>query len=271
VNYSRLRSGSGEGSSVSAGVVDRGITDVTGGCIVYRVYKYVVYIPFLLIWTLLNFIGVALIAPLNARVAGRLFGGAWGRGLLLAVPGRLRVSGIENLQSDASFVIVANHLSLIDIPILYGWLPLNLKWVMKKEVRTIPLIGFGSAMLGHIFLDRSDHEAAVRELQRLESTLGPGTSILFFPEGTRSRSGRLQAFKLGAFHLARDLKLPILPVTIVGSDGILHPDSMDLFPGSAELIIHPAISSEEVVSSSPEALRDRSREIVRSALPESPG
>jgi len=247
-------------------VEERTEIDVRGGYIVYRVYKYVVYIPFLLLWTLVNFIGVVLVAPVNVRVAGRLFAGAWGRGVLLAVPGRLRVSGIEHLDSLSPFVIVVNHLSLIDIPILYGWLPLDLKWVMKKEVRRIPLIGPGCAMLGHIFLDRGNHDAAVRELQQLKHTLRPGTSILFFPEGTRSRTGQLQPFKLGAFHLARDLELPILPITIVGSDRILHPDTMDLYPGSAEMIIHPPIGREEVRSSSPEALRDRSREIVRSAL-----
>ena len=127
-------------------------------------------------------------------------------------------------------------------------------------------IGAGTVMLGHVFLDRSDHDAAVRELQRLESRLQPGTSILFFPEGTRSRSGSMQAFKMGAFHMARDLKLPILPVTIRGSNKILTPDGMDLHPGAAELVIHPALGREEVVTCEPEALRDRSREIVASAL-----
>ena len=161
---------------------------------------------------------------------------------------------------------MANHLSLMDIPILYGWLPLDLKWVMKKEVRKIPLIGSGTAMLGHIFLDRSNHDAALRELQHLEKILKPGDSILFFPEGTRSRSGTLQAFKMGAFHMAGDLQVPILPVTIRGSDKILTPDGMDLHPGGAELIIHPAISREEVTSCDPEALRDRAREVIASAL-----
>ena len=84
----------------------------------------------------------------------------------------------------------------MDIPILYGWLPLDLKWIMKKEVRRIPVIGIGTAMLGHIFLDRSDRKVAVQQLREVKEHLLPGTSILFFPVGTRSRDGKLQAFKL---------------------------------------------------------------------------
>jgi 1-acyl-sn-glycerol-3-phosphate acyltransferase len=237
-----------------------------GGYALYRIYKILVFMPFLGLWTLLNFLGVVVVAPFSARVASRLFGGLWGRGLLWLVPCGLSLSGEDNIDADTSYIVVANHLSLIDIPILYGWMPLDLKWVMKKEVGKIPLIGAGAAMLGHVFLDRSDHDAAVRELHRLENNLQPGTSILFFPEGTRSRSGNLQAFKMGAFHMARDLRLPVLPVTIRGSDRILTPDGMELHPGSVEMVIHPAIGREEVRSCEPEALRDRARGIIASAL-----
>lgn len=235
----------------------------------YQIYKYLIYIPFLPLWTLLSFLGVVVVAPFSPRVASRWFGGMWGRGLLRAVPARLLISGKENVDPGTPYIIVANHLSLLDIPTLYGWLPLDLKWVMKKEVRKIPLIGSGTAMLGHVFLDRGNHEEAIMELQQLKENLQPGTSILFFPEGTRSRSGALQAFKMGAFHMAQDLEVPILPVTIIGTDKILTPDGMNLHPGTARLIIHPAISAEIVRSSTPEVLRDLSREVVASVLDES--
>ncbi|MDX1733790.1 MAG: lysophospholipid acyltransferase family protein, partial [Halioglobus sp.] len=203
-------------------------------------------------------------------IASRLFGGAWGRGLVRAVPCRLRITGLEHIDPGTPYILVANHLSLMDIPILYGWLPLDLKWVMKTEVRRSPLIGSGTAMMGHIFVDRADHDAAIHELHVLEDNLQPGMSILVFPEGTRSRSGRLQAFKMGAFHMAVELQVPILPITIRGTNAILTPDTMDLNPGRAELIVHPPISRADVVASSPEALRDRAREIISSALHEPP-
>jgi 1-acyl-sn-glycerol-3-phosphate acyltransferase len=232
----------------------------------YPVYKYLVYIPFLILWTLLNFLGVVVVAPFSPRKASRWFGGLWGRGLVRAVPVRLYITGLEHLDPAKSYILVANHLSLMDIPMLYGWLPLDLKWIMKKEVRNIPVIGIGTAMLGHIFLDRSNHDAAIRELQQLKAHLQPGTSILFFPEGTRSRDGRLHAFKMGAFHLARDLDIPLLPISIRGTDALLTPDGMDLHPGTAEMSIHPAIPVEEVRASSGEQLRDRARNIIASKL-----
>ena len=234
----------------------------------YQVYKYVVYIPFLLLWTVLNFIGVVLMVPFSPRLASRWCGGNWGRGLMWAVPSRVLFSGDKHVDPGASYILVANHLSLMDIPLLYGWLPLDLKWIMKKEVRKIPVIGVGTAMLGHIFLDRSNHQAAIRELQQVKENLQPGTSILFFPEGTRSRTGKLQGFKMGAFHMARDLGIAILPISIVGTDEILTPDGMDLFPGAARMVIHAPIPVEEVRSCSGETLRDRSRDAIAAALPE---
>ena len=234
----------------------------------YQIYKFIVYIPFLVLWTVLNFIGVVLVAPFSPRLASRWFAGNWGRGLMWGVPSRVVVKGGEHVDAGASYILVANHLSLMDIPLLYGWLPLDLKWIMKKEVRRIPIIGIGTAMLGHVFLDRSNRQAAIRELEQVKEDLLPGTSILFFPEGTRSRNGELQDFKMGAFHMAKDLELPILPISLVGTDQILTPDGMDLFPGTARMIFHPSIPVEAVRESSGEELRDRSRAVIAGVLPD---
>jgi 1-acyl-sn-glycerol-3-phosphate acyltransferase len=232
----------------------------------YQVYKFLIYIPFLVFWTVLNFLGVVAVVPFSPRLASRWLGGNWGRGLMWAVPARVRVEGRERVDPGASYILAANHLSLMDIPLLYGWLPLDLKWIMKKEVRRIPIIGVGTALMGHIFLDRTNREAAIRELQAVRENLQPGTSILFFPEGTRSRNGTLQAFKMGAFHMAKDLDLPVLPITIRGADRILTPDGMDLFPGTARMIIHPPIPREAVRGATAEDLRDRCRGVIASAL-----
>lgn len=232
----------------------------------YAIYKYLFYIPWLLLWTLVNFLGVALVAPFSQQRASRWFGGMWGRGLLRAVPARLRIVGERDFDRRQPYIVVSNHLSLMDIPILYGWLDLDLKWVMKKELRKVPMIGGGCAMLGHIFLDRGNHQAAVEELQQVKDRLLPGTSILFFPEGTRSRSGQLQAFKMGAFRMAKDIDLPILPLTIMGAERILPPDNIKLRPGTATMIIHPPISVEEVRATDPEELRDRARAIIAAVL-----
>lgn len=234
----------------------------------YPLYKYLVYIPWLLLWTSINFLGVLVVAPFSQQKASRWFGGMWGRGLLRMVPAKLLISGGRDLDRRQPYIVVSNHMSLIDILILYGWLDLDLKWVIKKEVRKLPLIGSGCALLGHIFLDRCDTQASIEELQRVKGSLVPGTSILFFPEGTRSHDGKLQQFKMGAFHMAQDLDLPILPITITGANAILPPHNINLRPGSVQMNIHPAISIDEVRSATSEQLRDHAREVIGAGLEE---
>ncbi len=230
----------------------------------YKFYRYLVYIPWLVLWTAFSFFGVVLIAPFSRRYASRWCGRMWGRGLMYLVPSRIRVIGETRLDQSQPYIVVSNHLSLMDIPILYGWLKLDLKWVLKKELRKVPFIGGGCALLGHIFLDRSDREASIRQLKQVRGELQPGTSILFFAEGTRSRDGTLQGFKKGAFQMAKDLDIAVLPITIRGSDTILPPDGMRLRPGSARMIIHPPIAADLVAGMSCEELRDTTRKIIAS-------
>ena len=234
--------------------------------ILYRLYKYLVYIPWLVLWTAINFLGVVIVAPFSPRYASRWFGRLWGRGLMYVVPSTVEVTGRDTLDKSQPYVVVSNHLSLMDIPMLYGWLQLDLKWVVKKELRKVPFIGGGCARLGHIFLDRSDPEASIRQLKQVKSELQPGTSILFFAEGTRSRDGKLHDFKKGAFQMARDLEIAILPITVRDTDGILPPDGMGLRPGNAVMIIHPPIAASVVATLSSDELRDKTRQIIADGL-----
>ena len=124
-------------------------------------------------------------------------------------------------------------------------LGIDFKWVMKKEIKKIPGIGFGSQALGHIFIDRSSTKAAIETINSIKSKIKEGTSLVIFPEGTRSRTLEMLPFKKGAFWFAFDLNLPILPVTINGTREILPSGTMNLLPGKAEIIIHPAININE--------------------------
>jgi 1-acyl-sn-glycerol-3-phosphate acyltransferase len=234
----------------------------------YKIYRYLVYIPWLGLWTMLSAIGVMLVAPFSTLKASRWCGRMWGRGLMYLVPAKVRVVGQQHLDQEQSYIVVSNHLSLMDIPTLYGWLKLDILWVMKKELRKVPFLGIACARLGHIFLDRSNRQVSLSQLRQLKGELLPGMSIIIFPEGTRSRNGKLQRFKGGAFLMAKDLELPILPISMVGSDSILPPDGMGLRPGSAKMIIHPPIDPSEVRASSPEQLRDRARQIIATVLEE---
>ena len=150
---------------------------------------------------------------------------------------------------------------------LYGWLGVDFKWVMKQELRKVLGIGVACERLGHIFIDRSNHAAAVATLEAAKTKIVDGTSVIFFPEGTRSLDGRLMRFKRGAFRMALDLGLPILPLTVTGTRDVLPANTSDLMPGSARLIIHKPIAIEGKTAKDCQELSDRVRDVIASSLP----
>lgn len=135
-------------------------------------------------------------------------------------------------------MVVANHQSMVDIPVIHGFIGLHIKWVMKQELRRIPVFGTACHYLGCIFIDRSHHDAAIQSIRQAKKSMSAKASVLFFAEGTRSRDGQVQPFKKGAFVFARETGLPVLPVTIKHSREVLPPDSLNLIPGPVEIIVH---------------------------------
>ena len=233
----------------------------------YQPYKVLVMASAMTISTLIGGTAVLLLLPfLSARTVSRLCGRTWSRFNAFLTRMRVDVIGRANLDPNASYVIVSNHQSHYDVFVLYGWLETDFKWVMKKELRKIPALGIGCEKLGHIFIDRSNHQAAIASIQSARDQIRNGTSVIFFPEGTRSRDGRLRPFKKGAFRMALDLGLPILPVTIVGTRDILPPHSRDLMPGRAQLIIHPPVPVEGLGESDLADLMARVRSMIAEPL-----
>jgi len=129
---------------------------------------------------------------------------------------RVRVVGREKIRRDATYVMIANHQSFLDILVMFR-LFVHFKWVSKIEMFRIPLIGWNMALNRYVKLRRGDRESVTKMMQACEENLRDGNSILIFPEGTRSADGRLQAFKLGAFTLAQASRVPILPIVIEGT------------------------------------------------------
>ena len=208
------------------------------GWMLYQPYKWLIFAPFFVSTTL--FFGSATIVLsifLPSRWVSLICGTFWSRLNAWLTPISVNVTGRENVDPQQSYVVVANHQSLYDVFVLYGFLGIDFKWVMKQEMRSVPGLGIGCEKVGHIFVDRSNRKAALASIKAAESKIINGTSVVFFPEGTRSRDGALRQFKKGAFRFALDLNLPILPVTIVGTRKILPSDSLDLLPGKARLII----------------------------------
>jgi 1-acyl-sn-glycerol-3-phosphate acyltransferase len=183
-------------------------------------------------------------------------------------PVQVFVSGKGNIASKKSYVIVANHQTGWDIFLLYGYLPIDFRWIMKKELRKLPFIGFASEKVGHIFIDRSSPREAMTSLEEAKRKLVNGNSVLIFPEGTRSNSQQMLPFKKGAFKLANELGLDILPVTIVNSCRIKRKGFLNMLPGKAGLVIHPMIR-KEVFADDINGLIAHTREVIGSALPDS--
>lgn len=235
----------------------------------YQPYKWLVYIPLMLINTLVMGVFCLLICLVNGSLAGKFAARPWARFNMLITPASVKITGANNLKPGQSYVVVVNHSSLFDILVLYGWLDLDLKWVMKKELLKVPIIGIGCAAMGHIFIDRSNKQAAVQALRDAKKTLTKGKSVLFFPEGSRSRDDEMLPFKAGAFMMAKDIGLPILPVTVKGTNKILPSDTLDLHPGYAEMIIHPAIASEHIQSTELEELIQQTRSTIQKGLDQS--
>lgn len=139
---------------------------------------------------------------------------------------RLVVTGRQHLRKDRHYIIVANHQSLLDILAVCAALPVNFKFLAKRELFQIPFMGWAMSLANYIPVDRASHKSGREAMQRISRVLGTGVSVLLFPEGTRSPDGKIHAFKPGAFKLARDNKVELLPVVVDGTGQALPKRSM---------------------------------------------
>jgi 1-acyl-sn-glycerol-3-phosphate acyltransferase len=236
--------------------------------IFYRPYEWLVFFPVFFVDTLFfGIIALVVSSIANPRIGGYFGGVLWSRFNAFIVPMFVKVSGKENIKPDSSYIVIANHQSYFDVFLIYGWLGLDIRWVMKKELRKIPGLGFGSEKVGHIFIDRTNKRSALQSLENAKKRLVKGTSVVIFPEGTRSETGNPGVFKRGAFKLAIDFGLPILPVTVINTRKILPANSINLMPGKAKMIIHKPIDISSYNEENMNKLMDLVKNTITSALP----
>ena len=232
----------------------------------YQIYKYLVFYPLLVFSTISMGIMASLFAILVSARVGTVFGVIWSRFNSLVTPMFVKVIGKDKIEKKQSYVIVANHQSQYDIFVIYGWLPIDFRWVMKIQLRQVPFLGYACYKLGHVYIDRSNPEAAIRSINAAKDRIKNGTSIMFFPEGHRSEDGKLIEFKKGAFAFALDIGLPILPITITGTREVLPSNSTDLFPGRAAMIIHDPIDTAGYSVNNMQELMDRAKASIQKGL-----
>lgn len=240
--------------------------------LLYQPYKWLVFLPLLLLSTCFFVgLGMVIIFLSDDYAANRIAGVWWSRFNSYITPMRVKVIGSENIVKGQSYIVASNHQSSYDIFVLFGWLGVDLKWVIKTELRKYPVFGYAVEAGGNIVIDRSNPKEAYKSLEKARQKVTGGTSIIMLPEGTRSRTGELGPFKKGAFVLARDLNLPVLPVSITGTRKILPPKTLDLFPGRAVLQIHPPVDVSEYEGQPIEKFTDDVREIIRKGIEEARG
>jgi len=191
----------------------------------------------------------------------------WARfGLALNLtPVELR--GADNLP-DGPFILMSNHQSNFDILSLIAAIPRRVYWIAKKELFDIPLFGSSMRRGGYIPLDRSDGRKALKSMEEAAAIIRQGSSVVMFPEGTRSRDGRLLPFKRGGFMLAVRAGVPVIPVTINGSGRVNPSGLIRLYSGKITISLHPRITIPEGMkkSAAEEWLMERVRGTIDSAL-----
>lgn len=188
--------------------------------ILYILYQYLIGIPIFLLLTVFTAIVTVLTAPWKNSKPVHAIQQFWSKSFFYLLFLNIKVEGLENIHPGQSYVFVSNHQSMADVFAIYGWLPVVFKWIMKQELRHAPFVGPACAAAGHIFIDRSSRLAAKRSIEVAEKTLKDGICVVIFPEGTRTRTGELGRFKRGAFSIAYDLNLPIIPISLSGCYGL---------------------------------------------------
>jgi 1-acyl-sn-glycerol-3-phosphate acyltransferase len=150
---------------------------------------------------------------------------------------RMYIRGKERIEKGRSYIIMSNHQSLFDVWALIAKIPLQLRWIIRSGIKKIPLFGLALERMGHIYVDRKRLRDTSSGLSSAVQKIRGGVSIVIFPEGTRSKDGRLQKFHRGGAAIAIQSGVPILPVTVNGSRFVLPKGTLALVPGKIELII----------------------------------
>jgi 1-acyl-sn-glycerol-3-phosphate acyltransferase len=224
-------------------------------------YQVFIWFPLFFVLTMLTATIVIIGCSLGGKGFFSYYPGAWWSKLTCIITFcRVKITGREKLDKKQSYVFVSNHQSAYDIFLIYGYLGQPIKWIMKQSLRKIPLVGFACEKAGFIFVDTSSPQAAARTIREAEQRLNNGASIAIFPEGSRTKTGKINTFKKGAYQMALDLKLPVVPVTINGSYEVMPAHSYFIHPHKMELIIHEPIPTD---SMNPESLREAAQTIRR--------
>lgn len=236
----------------------------------YRLFQLFIAVPVLVVVTVITALSMIIGTALgNAHFWGYYPGHLWGKFFCWFLMLPVEVRGRENVDPHTSYVFVANHQGAFDIFLVYGYLGHHFKWMMKKSLRENLFIGKACEAAGHIFVDKSGPRKIAETISQARKVLKNGTSLVVFPEGRRTDTGKMGVFKKGAFSLADELQLPVVPMTIDGSFHVLPRSQGFNFVTWHRLVltIHKPILPTGEGQEDVKDILQQAREAINSALP----
>jgi 1-acyl-sn-glycerol-3-phosphate acyltransferase len=229
-----------------------------------REWTYKLHTLVIGIWTVLVTLGFGLVAIGSAFFSKtgnfpHKIAQFWARQLLWIAGIRVTIQGLEHLAPDQSYIFMANHQSNFDIPVLLGRLPAQFRWLAKAELFKIPVFGPAMKGCGYISIDRSDRKRAFASLTRAAETIRAGTSVMIFPEGTRSLDGQIKDFKKGGFVLSVDAGMPIVPILLKGTFEIMPKGRLMVRRRPVVMTICPPIETADYTRKTKDQLIEKVR------------
>lgn len=233
----------------------------------YFLYQWIFFVPLFFVITFITALVVVIMTPLFGRKFWGYYPPKWWCKLTCWLSlSRVKTYGHENLDPGKSYIFVANHQGAFDIFLIYGFLKHNIIWMQKHSLSTIPLVGFASKQAGHVFVNNSTPGARATSIINAKEKIIEGVSMVIFPEGSRSHTGKMGRFKMGAYYIANELNLPIVPLTINGSFDVLKRNTLNMKPGKLELIIHKPIPVDHITEETITEIINETKEIIHSEL-----
>ena len=225
--------------------------------IIFLLYELLIFAPIFILATIIT----AVIVMIGCLFGKKTFWGyypphLWGKLTCRLALCRIKVVRKSKLDSNQSYVFIPNHQGAFDIFLIYGYLNQNIKWVQKQELRKIPFVGKASEIAGHVFVDQSNLKSMKETITKAEAQLTKDSSMVIFPEGARTKTGKMGRFKRGAFLIAKEMNLPIVPVTVNGPYDLMKIKTYLINPCKLELIVHEPISTEGLTDDNKQMYRN---------------
>jgi 1-acyl-sn-glycerol-3-phosphate acyltransferase len=230
-----------------------------------KIFLVVLIYPLVFLWTTLSgFTGMlfSVVFRLPELTLSFVPGRMWAPVILKLLGIRLVVRGTENVKPDVPSIFVANHSSFLDIPACVTAIRVYLNFIAKKELKHTPVVGWYISATKQIFIDRKDKQKAQRSMQVAAQRIREGKHVLSYAEGTRSLDGEVKIFRRGAFIIAKDGDIPVVPVAVSGAHACLPAKSWWVNRGTITITIGEAFRPSDYPSETPEQLAERARQRV---------